>query len=141
MKTVENLGGRRLRWGPPPFPSPKPSGGGPGGVGSSQMIPKVNDFDENHENHKKSSILSSTSPFEAESQFLEVVTVKVILKTILKEIKMTKTIKRRKRKRTRRIVNISLLILTPTLTTLPVELPLFKGLSALLMAPVKANPR
>ena len=52
--------------------------------------------------------MSSTSPFEAESQFLEVVTVKVILKTVLKERKMTKTIKRRKKKRIKRIVNISI---------------------------------
>ena len=37
-------------------------------------------------------LLSSTSPFEAESQFLEVVTVKVILKTILKERKKRKFI-------------------------------------------------
>ena len=59
-------------------------------------------------------ILSSTSPFEAESQFLEVVTVKAILKTVLKERNMTKTIKRRKKRRIKRIVNISLLILTPT---------------------------
>ena len=52
--------------------------------------------------------MSSTSPFEAESQFLEVVTVKVLLKTVLKERKMTKAIKRRKKKRIRRIVNVSI---------------------------------
>ena len=64
--------------------------------------------------------MSSTSPFEAESQFLQVVTVKVILKTILKERKMTKTIKRRKKKRIRRILNISIDFDALTLTTPPV---------------------
>ena len=60
-------------------------------------------------------ILSSTSPFEAESQFLEVVTVKVILKTVLKERNIIKRIKEKeKEKNHTRIVNISLLILTPT---------------------------
>ena len=63
-------------------------------------------------------ILSSTSPFEAESQFLEVVTVKVILKTILKERKKRKRIKRRKKRRITRIVDISLLILTLSLSLL-----------------------
>ena len=62
--------------------------------------------------------MSSTSPFEAESQFLEVVTVKVILKTILKERKKRKTIKRRKTKIITRIVNISLLILMLSLSRL-----------------------
>ena len=56
--------------------------------------------------------MSSTSPFEAESQFLEVVTVKVILKTVLKERRKRKRIKRRKKRRITKIVNISLLILT-----------------------------
>ena len=51
--------------------------------------------------------MSSTSPFEAESQFLEVVTVKVILKTILKERKKRKRIKRRKKRRITKIANIS----------------------------------
>ena len=43
--------------------------------------------------------MSSTSPFEAESQFLEVVTVKVILKTILKERKKRKRIKEKKKEK------------------------------------------
>ena len=58
--------------------------------------------------------MSSTSPFEAESQFLEVVTVKVLLKTVLKERKKRKTIKRRKKRRIKRIVNISIVnFITP----------------------------
>ena len=51
--------------------------------------------------------MSSTSPFEAESQFLEVVTVKVILKTILKERKKRKRIKTKKKRRITKIVNLS----------------------------------
>ena len=40
--------------------------------------------------------MSSTSPFEAESQFLEVATVKVLIKTIVKEKKSRKTKNREK---------------------------------------------
>ena len=48
--------------------------------------------------------MTTTSPFDAESQFLEVATVKVLLKTIVKERKsITKTIKKRN---ITRIVNI-----------------------------------
>ena len=56
-------------------------------------------------NLRKLKILTSTSPFDAESQFLEVVTVKVLLKTIVEERKRRKN-EKKKRKMTR-IVNIS----------------------------------
>ena len=62
--------------------------------------------------------MSSASPFEAESQFLEVVTVKVIHKTISKERKMTKTIKTRKKRIITKIITISIVILTLSLSLL-----------------------
>ena len=42
-------------------------------------------------NLRKLSILTSTSPFDAESQFLEVATVKFLIKTVVKEKKRRKT--------------------------------------------------
>ena len=42
-------------------------------------------------NLRKLDVLTSTSPFDAESQFLEVATVKVLIKTIVKEKKSRKT--------------------------------------------------
>ena len=80
---------------------------------------------KNHENHKKSLILSSTSPFEAESQFLQVVTVKAILKTILKERKNIKRIKEKRKEKNHKnckYLDCDSRSLTTTLTTLPVVL-------------------